>query len=409
MNILQLDLRETVIVAILVLYLGKYLTHKIKFLQDFNIPDAVSGGVLAALLFSLCFGVFQYKVEFDLNIRDGLLIIFFTTIGLSAQLKTLVKGGRPLLILLIMAISYLIVQNITGVAIAALTGLKLPIGLLAGSISLSGGHGTVIAWSPLFKESYGIANAAEIGIASATFGLVFGGIVGGPIAKFLINKNQLQANNPNQDLSIGIKDDQKNVIIDYNTMLNSVLVINLAIGLGLQINAIATAIGLKLPVFVGCLLGGIILTNTVPLVFKHFPWPSDTPSLALISDVSLGLFLAMSLMSLQLWTLVDLAGPIALLLFVQLLMITVYTIFVAFPVMGKNYDAAVISAGYSGLALGATPTAMANMTAVTEHFGASPQAFIIVPLVGAFFMDIANALVIQNFLNFLSFYRKFWV
>lgn len=403
MNILQLDVRQTVIVGILVLYLGKYLTKKIKFLQNFNIPDAVSGGVLASIFFGIYYEIFKHQIEFNLSIRDTLLIVFFTTIGLSAKLKTLIKGGKPLFLLLMAAIFYLIVQNITGVAIAALTGLDLPIGLLAGSVSLSGVHGTVIAWSPLFRDTYGIANAPEIGIASATFGLVFGGIIGGPIAKFLINKNRLQANNPNQDLSIGIKEDERNVKIDYNTMLNSVLVIALAISLGLEINLIATAIGLKLPLFVSCLLAGIILTNTVPLGFKRFPWPSDTPALALISDVSLGLFLSMSLMSLQLWTLVDLAGPIALLLLVQLFMITVYTIFVVFPVMGKNYDAAVISAGYSGLALGATPTAIANMTAVTEHFGASPQSFIIVPLVGAFFIDIANALIIQNFLNFISY------
>ncbi|CAD0229235.1 MULTISPECIES: sodium/glutamate symporter [Planktothrix] len=402
MNILQLDVRQTVIVGILVLYLGKYLTKKIKFLQNFNIPDAVSGGVLASIFFGIYYEIFKHQIEFNLSIRDTLLIVFFTTIGLSAKLKTLIKGGKPLFILLMAAIFYLMVQNITGVAIAALTGLDLPIGVLAGSVSLSGGHGTVIAWSPIFRDNYGIANAPEIGIASATFGLVFGGIIGGPIAKFLINKNRLQANNPNQDLSISIKEDERNVKIDYNTMLNSVLVIALSISLGLEINLIATAMGLKLPLFVSCLLAGIILTNTVPLGFKRFPWPSDTPALALISDVSLGLFLSMSLMSLQLWTLVDLAGPIALLLLVQLFMITVYTIFVVFPVMGKNYDAAVISAGYSGLALGATPTAIANMTAVTENFGASPQAFIIVPLVGAFFIDIANALIIQNFLNFVS-------
>jgi len=402
MNITQLDERQTIIMAILVLYLGKYLTKQIKFLQDFNIPDAVSGGVLASLLFGLYYLVLNYQIEFELHIRDSLLIIFFTTIGLSSKLKTLLQGGKPLLILLVTAVIYLVIQNLTGVAIAVLTGLDLPIGLLAGSVSLSGGHGTVIAWSPLFKDPHGIANASEIGIASATFGLIFGGIVGGPIAKFLIKKNRLQANHQDQDLTIGIKQDQKNVQIDYNTMLNSLLVIGVAIGLGLKLNAIASSIGLKLPVFVSCLLAGIILTNTMPLVFKRFPWPSDTPCLALISDVSLGLFLAMSLMSLQLWTLIHLAGPIALLLLVQLFMITFYAIFVVFPVMGKTYDAAVISAGYSGLALGATPTAIANMTAVTEHFGASPQAFIIVPLVGAFFIDIANALIIQNFLNFFA-------
>lgn len=402
MDIFQINGRQTTIVAILVLYLGKYLTKRIKFLQAYNIPDAVSGGVLASLVFGICYFVFKFQIEFNLNVRDTLLIIFFTTIGLSSKLKTLLQGGKPLVILLVTAVFYLFIQNLTGIAAAVITGLDLPIGLIAGSVSLSGGHGTVIAWSPIFKDTYGIANASEIGIASATFGLVLGGLVGGPIAKMLIVRNRLETNCQDQELTVGIKRAQKNVQIDYNTMLNSILVIGFAIGLGIEINSLATLIGLRLPIFVTCLLAGIILTNTMPLVFKRFPWPANTPSLALISDLSLGLFLVMSLMSLQLWTLIDLAGPIAILLLAQFLTSTLYTIFVVFPVMGKTYDAAVIAAGYSGLTLGATPTAIANMTAVTEQFGASPQAFIIVPLVGAFFIDIANAFVIQKFLNFIS-------
>jgi ESS family glutamate:Na+ symporter len=282
------------------------------------------------------------------------------------------------------------------------TGLNLAVGLLAGSVSLSGGHGTVIAWAPIFRESYSITNASEIGIASATFGLILGGIVGGPIARILITKHRLRSNDKEQDLTIGIKRSQTNVKIDYNTMLNCILVIASTIGLGIEINSLTNLMGLKLPLFVSCLFAGIILTNTVPLIFRRFLWPANTPSLALISDLSLGLFLVMSLMSLQLWTLVDLAGPITLLLLAQFLVSILYAIFVVFPVMGKNYDAAVISAGYFGLSLGATPTAIANMTAVTERFGASPQAFIIVPLVGAFFIDIFNALIIQKFLNFIA-------
>ena len=402
MNILQLDTRQTILVAILVLYLGKYLTQKMQFLQSFNIPDAVSGGVLASLIFGIYYAVFKSQIEFNLSIRDAFLIIFFTTIGLSSKLKTLLKGGKPLLILLVTAVTYLCIQNVTGVAIAKLMGLDLPIGLLAGSVSLSGGHGTAIAWSPIFSETYGIANASEIGIASATFGLIFGGIIGGPTAKFLIIKHKLEAKNQEQDLTISIKRDQPNVSIDYNTMLNSIWVIGFAIGVGYEMNQLIAKTGLKLPVFVTCLLAGIILTNTVPLFFKRFPWPADTPSLALISDVSLGLFLAMSLMSLQLWTLAGMGTTIAVLLLAQFIVSVLYTVLVVFPIMGKDYDAAVISAGYSGLTLGATPTAIANMTAVTERFGASAQAFIIVPLVGAFFIDIANAFIIQKFLNFIG-------
>jgi ESS family glutamate:Na+ symporter len=402
MEIYQFSQRQTIIMAILVLYLGKYLTKNIKFLQDYNIPDAVAGGVLASLFFGLFFAVFKWQIEFTLNVRDALLIVFFTTIGLSSKLKTLLQGGKPLLILLITAVVYLILQNLAGLGVAKVMGLDLPIGLIAGSVSLSGGHGTAIAWASIFRDNYGIAKASEIGVASATFGLVLGGIIGGPVAKWLITRNRLRANNQDQDLTVGIKQTQRNVNIDYNTMLHSILVIGLTIGLGIQINYWVTLLGLKLPDFVTCLLAGIILTNIVPLLLKRFPWPANTPSLALISDVSLGLFLSMSLMSLQLWTLIDLAGPIAILLLVQFSLSIIYTVLLVFPLMGKNYHASVVCAGYLGLTLGATPTAIANMTAVTEHFGASPQAFIIVPLVGAFFIDLFNAFIIQQFLNFLT-------
>ena len=402
MEIYQFSQRQTIIMAILVLYLGKYLTKNIKFLQDYNIPDAVAGGVLASLFFGLFFAVFKWQIEFTLNVRDALLIVFFTTIGLSSKLKTLLQGGKPLLILLITAVVYLILQNLAGLGVAKVMGLDLPIGLIAGSVSLSGGHGTAIAWAPIFRDNYGIVKASEIGVASATFGLVLGGIIGGPVAKWLITRNRLRANNQDQDLTVGIKQSQRNVNIDYNTMLHSILVIGLTIGLGIQINYWVTPLGLKLPDFVTCLLAGIILTNIVPLLLKRFPWPANTPSLALISDVSLGLFLSMSLMSLQLWTLIDLAGPIAILLLVQFSLSIIYTVLLVFPLMGKNYHASVVCAGYLGLTLGATPTAIANMTAVTEHFGASPQAFIIVPLVGAFFIDLFNAFIIQQFLNFLT-------
>ena len=402
MDIVQLDIRQTIIAAILVLYLGKYLTRQIRFLQDFNIPDAVSGGILASLFFAFCYGILQVQVDFAMEIRNAFLIIFFTIIGLSSKLKDLVQGGKPLLILLATAVSYLILQNLTGLGVAALMGLELPIGLISGSVSLSGGHGTAIAWSPIFYENHGISNALEIGIASATFGLVLGGIVGGPVARWLIAKNKLQASDQSEVLTIGIKHGQRNTQIDYNTMLYSLLVIGVTIGLGLQLNIIISSWGLRLPDFVTCLLGGIILTNTIPLIFKRFPWPTGHPTLALLSDLSLGLFLAMSLMSLQLWTLAGIGIPIAILLLAQFTLSTVYTILVVFPVMGRNYDAAVNASGYSWLTLGATPTAIANMTAVTAQFGASPQAFIIVPLVGAFFIDIVNALVIQLFLNWIT-------
>ena len=393
--------RTTLVIAILVLFLGKYINRRVVFLQNFNIPEPVTGGVLASVGFGIVYWLFGVDVEFALEMRDALLLVFFTTIGLSSKLKTLIKGGKPLLILLVAAVGYLIVQNLTGVTVAALTGLDLPIGVLAGSVSLSGGHGTTIAWSPIFAEGYGISSAAEIGIASATFGLILGGVMGGPIAKLLINQYHLKSTST-ETLTVGVEYETEKVPVDYNTMLQSMLVITIAVGLGVQLNAGLSAANLKLPDFVVCLFVGIVLTNLVPAVFKKMPWPSNTPSMALIADISLGLFLAMSLMSLELWTLVDLAGAVTVLLFAQLVVMTLYAIFVIFRIMGKTYDAAVIAGGYVGLGLGATPTAIANMTAITEKFGPSPQAFIVVPLVGAFFIDISNAFIIQRFLNLVG-------
>ncbi|MDJ0682966.1 MAG: sodium/glutamate symporter [Xenococcaceae cyanobacterium MO_167.B52] len=390
--------RLTLIIAILVLFLGKYINKKLVFLRDFNIPEPVTGGVLTSIAFGLIYWLFGIQFEFALEMRDSLLLVFFTTIGLSSKVKTLIRGGKPLLILSVASLTFLIIQNLTGVVVAGLTGLDLPVGVLAGSVSLSGGHGTTIAWSQTFVNNYGIANAAEIGIASATFGLILGGVIGGPIAKLLINRHRLKSSST-EPLTVGIEYEMEEVQVDYNTMLKSILVISVAIGLGTQLNVGLAATGLKMPDFVVCLFMGILLTNLIPVAFKNLSWPSNTPSMALIADISLGLFLAISLMSLELWSLVDLAGAVVLLLLSQLVIITFFAIFVIFRLMGKTYDAAVIAGGYVGLGLGATPTAIANMTAITEEFGPSPQAFIIVPLVGAFFIDISNALIIQRFLN----------
>lgn len=395
------DPRETVILAILVLFLGRFINQKVYFFRNYSIPEPVTGGVIASLFFSLIYFIFDLKIDFSLDQRDSLLVVFFTCVGLSARFSTLLKGGKILFILLIVAVVYLCIQNITGISVAYLTGLTPQTGVLGGSVALSGGHGTAIAWAPNFVQDYGINNAMEIGIACATFGLVLGGIAGGPIANYLIKRYQLKADT-NEAVLVSEQQNNKAEVITVDSVYSIFLVLCISIGIGLQLHQFIMSLGFKLPLFVPCLFGGIILTNTVPYLWKKVSWPTGTPALALLSDFSLGMFLAMSLMSLQLWTLIDLAGPILLLLVAQVLVVSLFTIFVVFRLLGKTYDAAIISSGYVGLALGATPTAIANMTAVTKKYGASPQAFIVVPLVGAFFIDIANAVVIQTFLNWLS-------
>jgi len=400
-SIMDLSIRQTLIVAILIFFLGKFINRKVAFFRNYNIPEPVTGGILASLFFWFLHTVLGYEIVFHLVTRDILLITFFTTVGLAARFKTLKEGGISLLILLVAAVVYLFLQNSAGVSVAKAMGLNGVVGLICGSISLSGGHGTTIAWAPKLVEHYGIHNAMEIGVACATFGLVLGGLIGGPIAKFLINRYSLESESK-EHLTVGFQYKEEAPRISVDTILFAILILALAVGLATHLKPLLIKIGIDLPDFVICLFSGIILTNIVPLVLPRLDWSPNSATMALIADLSLGLFLTMSLMSLQLWTLLELAAPIITILLVQVVMVSVFCILVLFPLLGKNYDAAVMVSGYAGLALGATPTAVANMTAVTESFGASPRAFIVVPLVGAFFIDIANAGIIEIFLRWLS-------
>lgn len=400
-GVLHLGPFLAVTLGIIVLFVGKRINDSLSFLRELSIPEPVTGGLLFSIMFGLVYWLFGVVVEFELAARDFLLVYFFTTIGINASLRDLLAGGKPLVILLAITIAYMFLQNLTGISVAALFDLPVAVGLLGGTVSLIGGHGTTIAWSPQIGADHGIANAMEIGIACATFGLILASLMGGPIAKFLIGRHQLEPEKiepEDNDLS----DEQGNKGIGHLEFLNAVLAIHIAAILGIILNEVIEEAGLKLPLFVTCLFAGIILTNFLP---KNFPrisgtdWPHRTPAMALIADIALGTFLAMSLMSMQLWALIDLAGPIITILAAQFVIAIAVNIFVIFPAMGRNYDAAVISAGFGGISLGSTPTAMANMAAVTQRYGASNLAFIIVPLVCAFFIDLVNALLIPFFLS----------
>jgi ESS family glutamate:Na+ symporter len=403
MDSLALDGRQTIIVAILVLFLGKLLIGKVAFLRNYNIPEPVVGGLIASLVFGLVYALLDFQFEFALGVRDELLIAFFTTIGLSSRFETLLQGGAQLTILLVLAVFYLGIQSGTGVLVANLVGIDPLVGVVGGSVSLSGGHGTAIAWTPIFRDDYGIQLAGEIGIACATFGLILGGLLGGPLARFLVNRHGLESDSDALQ-TVGIEHKHDMIPIDYERMLLTIFVVFLTVGIGLQIDLLIEQLGMKLPTFVSCLFAGILVTNLTPLILPRvkMPRPEQSRSLALISEISLGLFLAISLMSLQLWTLGAMGFDILLILIAQTVVIMLWAGIVVFRAMGSNYDAAVMSAGYVGLGLGATPTAIANMTAVTKLYGASPKAFIIVPLIGAFFIDLANSVVIQIYLGWLG-------
>jgi ESS family glutamate:Na+ symporter len=400
-GILQLDVFPSMTLGIVVLFIGKRINDAVSFLRVFSIPEPVTGGLIFTLLIALLYFVNGIEISFDLAARGVLLIYFFTTIGINASLKDLLSGGKPLVILLLITIVYMFLQNLTGITVAALFDQPAQIGLLGGTVSLIGGHGTSIAWSPRIAEDYGITNAMEIGIACATFGLILASLMGGPIARFLITKHKLKPLKV-EPLTVGIPDEKKGKHgIDNIDFLDAILAIHVCVIFGVLINKGLENIGLMLPLFVTCLFAGILTTNLLPKSFPRLSgraWPSRKPAIALLADVSLGTFLAMSLMSMQLWNLIDLAGPLFAILGAQFLIAVGVTLFVVFPLMGRSYDAAVVCAGFGGISLGSTPTAMANMSAVTQRYGASHLAFIIVPLVCAFFIDLVNALLIPFFL-----------
>jgi ESS family glutamate:Na+ symporter len=406
-GLLRVESFLAVTFGILVLFAGKRLNDAVGLLRRLSIPEPVTGGLLFSILFALLYAASGVAVEFELRARDVLLVYFFTTIGINASARDLLAGGRPLLILLAITIAFMLAQNLTGIGVAALFDLPAAVGVVGGTVSLIGGHGTTIAWAPSIAEAYGIANAMEIGIASATFGLILASLMGGPIANFLIHRHRLTppSGAAEEVQEVGLSEEQQKAGVDHLDFLGAVLAIHVCIVLGFLLNDLIADLGLKLPLFVTCLFAGILITNLVP---KNLPtltgarWPSRSPAISLIADISLGTFLAMSLMSMQLWTLIDLAMPILTILAAQFLLAVLVTMLVLFPLMGRNYDAAVVASGFGGVTLGSTPTAMANMAAVTQRFGASHRAFIIVPLVSAFFIDLTNAMVIPFFLRTFS-------
>ena len=384
--------------AIILLFVGKGLTLKSELLRRYSIPEPVIGGFTCAAAVGIAYYVFDLKVSFSLEVRDFLLLYFFAAIGLQADVRTLISGGRPLAILLVLASFFILIQNLTGMGIAGAFGMDPKAGLMVGSISLTGGVGTALAWAPTFVESLGIGNALELGVAANTVGLIAACVVGGPIARFLITRNNI-ATSGNSNLDIGIRRGEETTTqVDAYGILWGWLWLNVTLVLGFFINEALEASGLKLPLFVSCLMGGILIGNARNLILKRDEaYPGGKLGIALISDVSLGMFLTMALMGLQLWELQGILIFITVAMLLQVLLSVLFTLFIVFRAMGKDYEASVMCAGFGGITLGSTATAIVNMTAVAKQYGAAPRAFIVVPLVCGFFIDLVNALVI-NFL-----------
>lgn len=395
----QLDFYSTLVAASLVLLLGRWLVARIGFLRAYSIPEPVVGGLLVAALLLLLRALTDIEVRFDVSLQAPLMLAFFATIGLNADFASLKKGGRILGIFLLVVTALLVVQNAMGIALAKALGLDPLMGLLAGSVTLSGGHGTGAAWGAVFSEKYGVASASELAIASATFGLVLGGLIGGPVARLLIKRVQV----PGVELAQppqpkGFEQPNQERMITSFSFIETLALLAISLQIGTFLYGFIKGTAFELPTFVCVLFVGVVLRNGLSALGWHQVFEREV---SLLGNVSLSLFLAIALMSLKLWDLAALALPIVILLAAQALLMALFAIFVTFRVMGRNYDAAVLAAGHCGFGLGATPTAIANMQAVTQRFGPSPIAFLVVPMVGAFFIDITNAVVIKLYLALL--------
>jgi ESS family glutamate:Na+ symporter len=398
----ELDNILTLILSILVLYLGYFLKSRFSFLNKYSIPVSVAGGFIFSVVVALFAGMGLLQLSFDLELRSLLLLIFFSTIGLNAKISELANGGKAFFFLVFACTVCLIIQNFIGIFIVTLLGKEPYFGLFGGSISLAGGHGTAIAWGEIFAKE-GIQGVSEFGIACATMGLVIGGMLGGPLAMRLIDKYELRpqknhvakkskAKNNNEDAP-------KQHRVSVEAIIDTIFALAICLVVGKVVNGYLFDNQINLPGFLTAMLVGVILANVTDLMKIEI----NKDGLDLTGGVCLQLFLAMSLMSMDLLTMADSALMLVLVISSQVVFLLLFANFIIFRMMGKDYDSAIVAGGFFGLTIGATPVAMASMDAASKKFGASSKALIIIPLVGAFFIDIINAGIIDVFLRWSIF------
>ena len=402
MNIV-FDTYQTLALASLVLLLGYFLVKRINVLKSFNIPEPVVGGFIVAIGLFVWHQIDGTSFTFEKSLQTTMMLVFFSSIGLSANFARLIKGGKPLIIFLFVAAGLIICQNVIGIAGSELLGIDPAYGLLAGSVTLTGGHGTGAAWAETFIKEFNLPAATEIAMACATFGLVFGGIIGGPVARFLLN-SQKQGENPENDEIDDVQEAFEHPAyqrkVNARSIIETITMMSFCLLIGQYLDSITKGTALQLPTFVWCLFTGVVIRNTLTHLFKFRVADS---TIDVLGSVGLSIFLAIALMSLKLWELAGLAGDVLVILAVQVVFMAFYAVYVTYHFMGKDYDAVVLSAGHCGFGLGATPTAVANMQAITSRFGPSHKAFLIVPMVGAFFIDLINASLLKVFLAFVAY------
>ncbi|PJG84989.1 sodium/glutamate symporter [Conservatibacter flavescens] len=394
------DTYETIALACLVLLLGYFLVKRVHFLSHYNIPEPVVGGFIVAIALTVTHQLWNVSFSFDTDLQYNMMLVFFSSIGLSANFARLAKGGKPLLLFLCVSFGLIFLQNTVGIFSAMALGLDPAYGLIAGSVTLTGGHGTGVAWADTLTHRFGISGALELAMACATFGLVFGGIIGGPVASFLLKRMKkeevTEADEDTNDVEEAFERPKYRRKVNTRSIIETITMMSICLFVGQYISEVVKGTVLQLPAFVWCLFVGTLIRNVLAHIFK---FKVADEAIDILGNVGLSLFLAIALMSLKLWELAGLALPIFAILIIQVLLMVGYAIIVTYRVMGKDYDAVVLSAGHCGFGLGATPTAVANMQAVTSHFGPSHKAFLIVPMVGAFFIDLINNVLLKFFME----------
>lgn len=393
---IQIDMYQTLALSVVVLMLGQFLKQKINFLEKFCIPSPVVGGLLFSVLTCILYSTGVVEFTFDDTLREVCMVFFFTSVGFQANLKVLKSGGKALAIFLGLVIALIFMQNLLAVGVSHLIGLDSLVGLCTGSIPMVGGHGTAGAFGPVL-EDFNVQGATTICTAAATFGLVAGSLIGGPIGKRLIEKKHLLDTIVTEDDSLLIEEEKKHER-HSNMYAAAVFQLILAVGLGTIISELLTKTGLTFPIYIGAMIVAAIVRNVGEYSGKFDIYMGEINNLG---GICLSLFLGIAMITLKLWQLAELALPLMILLGAQLLLIFLYTYFVVFRVMGKDYDAAVLAAGTCGFGMGATPNAMANMQVLCDRYAPSVKAYLLVPLIGSLFADFINSLVITLFINII--------
>lgn len=397
MTVIKPDMMQTAAICIVSLFIGRWLKKKVNFFEKFCIPAPVIGGFLFAIIHLILRQAGIVEFEMDTTLQSPFMMFFFTTIGLTSSLEVIKRGGIGVILFYIATVILVILQNCVGVGLAKVLHQPAELGLLCGSITMVGGHGTAGVWGPIFEEN-GMQAGTVIGMAAATFGLIMGSLIGGPIGGFLIKKNNLHPDLSEGGLSAEeLLETEKADPITVDEVLKTMAIIFVSISLGVILKDVLVKAWDKLilPAYVTSMFIAGIYRNTIGK--KEGAFKVSESSANLLGEIGLNVFLAMALSTLKLWQLAAVAGPMLIILIVQTVVMALFTIFVTYNIMGRDFDAAVLAAGMCGFGMGATPNGVANMQSVTDKYGPSQKAFFILPVVGAFLIDLTNTFAITVF------------